>query len=126
MEIALSGKTEDEKRAAEKAEAERISAERARRADAIRQEQARVRALHRAAADWERADRIRRMIHAASESAKGEGQSMEPGTPFANWLAWAGQQADRLDPLKEPPSSVIDTKALSKQPFRWPRPLWRV
>lgn len=60
MEIALSGKAEDEERAAEKADAERIAAERARRADAIRQEEARVRALHRAAADWERADRIRR------------------------------------------------------------------
>jgi hypothetical protein len=126
MEIALSGKAEDEKRAAEKAEAERITAERARRADAIRQEEARVRALHIAAADWERADRIRRMICAASEGAKREGQSVEPGTPFADWLAWAAQQADRLDPLKEPPSSVIDTKASSKQPFRWPRPLWRV
>lgn len=126
MEIALSGRAEDEKRAVEKAEAERIAAERARRADAIRQEEARVRALHRAAADWERADRIRRMINAASESAKREGHSVEPGTPFADWLAWAGQQADRLDPLKEPPSSLIDTKASSKQPFRWPRPLWRV
>jgi hypothetical protein len=36
MEIALSGKAGDEKRAAEKAEAERIAADRARRADAIR------------------------------------------------------------------------------------------
>ena len=118
MEIALSGKAEDEKRAAEKAEAKQIAAERACRADAIRQEEARVRALHRAAADWERADRIRRMIHAASESAKREGQSVEPGTPFADWLAWAGQQADRLDPLKEVPSSVTDTKEPAKLPFR--------
>jgi hypothetical protein len=66
------------------------------------------------------------MIQAACESAKREGGSVEPGTPFADWLAWASQQADLLDPLKEPPSSLIDMKASSKQPFRWPRPLWRV
>jgi len=126
MEIALSGKAEDEKRASEKAEAERVAAERARRAEAIRKEEARVRALHRAAADWERADRIRRMIQAAEEGAKRAGQAVEPGTQFADWLAWAAQQADRLDPLMESPPSVIDAKVPSKQPFRWPRPLWRV
>ena len=126
MQIALSGKAEDERRATEKAEAEQIAAERARRAEAIRQEEARVRALHRAAADWERADRIRRMIHAAAEGAKRDGHAAERGTPFAVWLAWAAQQAHRLDPLKEIPPSASDTKAPSKQPFRWPRLLWRV
>jgi hypothetical protein len=126
MQIALAGKAEDERRATEKAEAEQIAAERARRAEAIRQVEARVRALHRAAADWERADRIRRMIHAAAEGAKRDGRAGEPGAPFAVWLAWAAKQADRLDPLKEIPPSASDTKAPSKQPFRWPRPLWRV
>lgn len=126
MQIALSGKSEDEKRAAEKAEAEQIAAERARRAEAIRQEDARVRALHRAAAGWERADRIRLMIHAAAEGAKRDGEEVERGTPFADWLAWAAQQADRLDPLKESPPSIIDARAPSKRPFRWPQPLWRV
>jgi hypothetical protein len=38
-------------------------------------------ALHRAAADWER-DRIRRMLTAATEAARRDGKSMEPGTPF--------------------------------------------
>ena len=80
----------------------------------------------RTAADWERADRIRRMIHAAAEGAKRDGHAAECGTPFAVWLAWAAQQADRLDPLKEIPPSASDTKAPSKQPFRWPRLLWRV
>ena len=126
MQIALLGKAEDEKRAVEKAAAERIAAEQARRAEAIRQEEGRVRALHRAAADWERADRIRRMIQAAAEAAKQVGQALEPGTPFADWLAWAAQQADRLDPLKESPPSMLDAKAPSEEPFRWPRPLWRV
>jgi hypothetical protein len=49
MEIALAGKAEDEKRATERAQAEQVATERARRAEGIRQEEARVRALHRAA-----------------------------------------------------------------------------
>ena len=52
LRIALAEKAADEKRAAEKAEAERLAAERARKAELIKQEEARVRALHRAAANW--------------------------------------------------------------------------
>src|SRR5262249_47974197 len=125
MQIALAGKAEDEKRAAEKAEAERIVEERARRAQAIKHERDRVRALQRAAADWERADRIRRMLAAAAEAATRDGHGVEPGTPFGDWLVWAGQQADRLDPLKESPPSIIDSKLASEGPLRWAKPLWQ-
>src|SRR2546430_2302270 len=62
MEIALSGKTENEKRAAEKAGAERTAGERACRADAIRKEGAKCEPCPEPRRNWERADRIRRMI----------------------------------------------------------------
>jgi hypothetical protein len=125
MQIALAGKAEDEKRAAENAETERVAAERVRKAEAIRHEEARVQALHRAAVDWERADRIRRMLAAAAEVATRGGRSVEPGTPFGDWLVWAGLQADRLDPLKESPPSIIDSKLASKGPLKWAKPLWQ-
>jgi hypothetical protein len=37
--------------------------------------------------------------------------AVEPGTPFGEWLIWAAQQADRIDPLKVSPTSIIDSKA---------------
>jgi hypothetical protein len=36
------------------------------------------------------------------------GQSVEPKSPFGEWILWAERQADRLDPLKESPPSIID------------------
>lgn len=136
LRIALAGKAADEKREAEKAEAERLAAERARKAALIKQEEARVRALHRAAANWERACRIRDLVAAASDGARREGVSVEPGTPFGDWRIWAAEQADRIDPLKVSPRSVIDSKpAPAAQPsyygyhkpdppMRFPKPLW--
>ncbi len=137
LRIALAGKAADEKRAVEKAEAERLEAERARKAALIKKEESRVRALHRVAANWERARRIRDLVAAASEGAQRDGVSVEPGTPFGDWLIWAVQQADRIDPLKVSPSSIIDSKpAPAPQPsyygyqkpdppIRFPKPLWK-
>jgi hypothetical protein len=136
LRIALAGKVADERREAEKAEAERLEEERARKAALINQEEARVRALHRAAANWGRACRIRDLVAAASDGARREGVSVEPGTPFGDWLIWAAEQADRIDPLKVSPRSIIDSKpAPAAQPsyygyhkpdppMRFPKPLW--
>ena len=137
LRIALAEKAADEKRAAEKAEAEQLAAERARTAELIKHEEARVRALHRSAANWERARRIRDLVAAASDGAKRDGVAVEPGTPFGEWLIWAAQQADRIDPLRLSPTSIIDSKAAPAPhpsyygyqkpdpPIRFPKPLWR-
>ena len=74
-------------------------------------------------AGWEHADRIRRMLAAAADAAKQDGQAVEPGTPFGDWLVWAAEQADRLDPLKESPPSIIDSES---KVFRWVQPVWRI
>ena len=84
LQIILAEKAANEKRAAEKAEAERLAAERARKAELIKKEEARIRTLHRAAANWERARRIRDLVTAAADGAKQEGVSTEPGTPFGD------------------------------------------
>jgi hypothetical protein len=38
--------------------------------------------------------------------------SVELGTAFGDWLIWAAQQADRIDPLKGTPPSLIDSKLI--------------
>jgi hypothetical protein len=55
--------------------------------------------LRKDAAAWQRAD-LRKYIAAVREG----GSKDEEG------LAWADCQADRLDPLKEKPKSIIDEK----------------
>jgi hypothetical protein len=66
----------------------------------IQIEEKKIRALRRDAAAWHRAERIRKYVAAARESA---GKDTE-------WIAWAERQADRLDPLKETPKSIVDDK----------------
>jgi hypothetical protein len=94
--------------------------------------------LHRAATNLERAERIRGLVAAARETALADGQAVEPGAAFGDWLVWAAHQADRLDPLKVSPPSIIDTKSAPQPryvpygyvkpdpPFRWPKPLWKL
>jgi hypothetical protein len=137
LRIALAGKAADEKRAAEETVARKATEERAHRAELIHHEEQRVRALYRAAVNLERAERIRHMVGAATDAAAAKGISIDRGTAFGDWLVWAVQQADRIDPLKESPESIIDTKQAPEPryvpyghrppspPFRWPKPLWR-
>ncbi|MGD0965953.1 MAG: hypothetical protein ABSA57_18870 [Candidatus Acidiferrales bacterium] len=66
----------------------------------IRAEEKRMKLLRRDAGAWHRAERIRKYIAAVRES----------GAKDAEWLTWAELQADRLDPLKEKPKSIVDDK----------------
>lgn len=76
---------------------------------------------------------------AATDEAVQNGQAIEPGSPFGEWILWAERQADRLDPLKESPPSIIDQKPRQEStgyygygyqkpdpPFRFPKPIWRM
>jgi hypothetical protein len=66
----------------------------------IRAEEKRIKLLRRDAVAWHRAERIRKYVAAVRES----------GAKDAEWLTWAELQADRLDPLKEKPNSIVDDK----------------
>src|SRR6185437_3794817 len=101
-----SGKTQE--RAARERERERLAQEQAHLEELIKAEKSKVRALGQAAARWSRAEQIRAFVSAARDSAVENGQTVEPGSPFGDWAIWAGQQADRMDPLKDSPSSIID------------------
>jgi hypothetical protein len=43
-------------------------------------------------------------VAAATQAAERDGVSVQAGAPFGDWLIWAAQQADRIDPLKESPA----------------------
>jgi len=138
--IALAERHKQAQRAAAKCEEERREIERLHLQRLIKQEEARGRALRRAALDWLRASQLRSFLSAASEAAIQDGQSAEPGTPFGDWLKWAQAQADRLDPLMENPASIVDRKPQvepeqysyrygypkPEPPFRFPKPIWKI
>lgn len=136
--LALADRAEMQQRAAEEAQRRRRAEEHAKLQAQVDAEKAKVRALVRAAAEWSRAEKIRTFVNAAREAAAQNGQSAEPGSPFGDWIVWAEQQADRVDPLKESPPSIVDTivEAAAEHAgyfgysrrdtsFRFPKPIWR-
>jgi hypothetical protein len=139
--LALADRAEKEKQAAAERERQRLAQEQALLEGLIKAEKSKVRALGQAAARWSRATQIRYFISAARDAAIQSGQSVEAGSPFGDWLIWAEQQADRMDPLKKSPPSIID-RIVEREPaypsyygygyqkpdppFRFPKPIWRM
>jgi len=64
-----------------------------------REEEARRRTLERQVADWYQSRRIRRYVNTAQRTAIQRHGTLEPGSELAQWLSWARQYADQLDPL---------------------------
>ena len=89
---------EEEKRREE--ELEQIRAE---KWEQVQAEQTRVDNLKASAADWAESNRLRSYIDAV-ENVHGEKVPPE-------WYTWARDQAERLDPLKESPPSILDDAA---------------
>ena len=71
-------------------------------------EQARVTSLMQDAQTWMTSQTLRRYIEAKRQRYLVEHGRIEPNDDFAHWLAWAIQQADRLDPIAESPPSILD------------------
>jgi hypothetical protein len=81
---------------------------RRRRAEEIRQEKEKVERLLREAEAWQRAQQVRTYIEAVKQAAIQKHGFINAGSELDNWLKWATQQADRLDPLAESPPSILD------------------
>lgn len=92
----------------ERAREERLRQERDRRRwqrdELIRKEKEKVGGLRAECQRWYESQRLRAFIHAVREDAG----DFSPESDFAKWLVWASLQADRLDPLKESPPSILD------------------
>ncbi len=100
MRIALKERADEKARhERELAREKRIAAVEAE-LEKIEQEEKNIRSLRKEATAWHRAERIREYIAAVREG----------GLKDAEWIAWAERQADRLDPLKERPKSIVDDK----------------
>lgn len=87
----------------------------------IEAEEARVARLESGATNWQRARRIREYVIAVAECRKEQGKELGPDTALGRWVAWALQQADRIDPLAESPVSILDRKAELEgwSPYNW-------
>jgi hypothetical protein len=70
----------------------------------ISKEKERVEVLKKQSDAWHESQKLRAFIHAA----RGKYPSINPESKFAKWLVWASQQADRMDPLKYAPLSILD------------------
>lgn len=95
-----------------------IQRERAALRERVAAERKAVEAFEADAVAWERAERLRSYVRAV------ELQAIEAGVvaPKTEWLIWARQQADRLDPLRISPSSILDTPEQDYRAFE----LWQM
>ena len=55
---------------------------------------------------------------AMRQDAAARGKDISGDSELGKWLVWATAQADRLDPLKESPPSILDDEAKYKEPER--------
>lgn len=65
-----------------------------------REEAARLKALEEEALAWHRSNQIRAYVEAIREAAAHRDGNMQPDQKLHDWVSWALQQADRMDPLK--------------------------
>ena len=114
-------KLESERREREWQEQERQRAKqeaaRAAMMERINKERAKVDKLSTDAAAWTKSRQIRDYIAAIRAKAKADGQDIGAGSEDGKWLIWAEQQADRLDPLKVSPHSILDDEEKYRRPW---------
>lgn len=75
----------------------------------IEKEEKKIKTLEREAIRWERAERIREYVEAVRQDAVRKTNSDELAKVL-EWVEWAERQADRIDPLKPSPPSLVDDK----------------
>ena len=88
-------------------------------------EKARVKELLKQAANLRRSRQVRELIEAVRQQHEANGP-IAPDSEIAAWIEWATRQADRLDPLRPSPPSILDEDLEEKPPPRQPyqRPDW--
>jgi hypothetical protein len=72
-------------------------------------EQARVELLLEQADNWRSSKLVRELVEAV-RVAHSENGTREVGPDTVSWMRWALEQADRLDPLRPSPPSILDEK----------------
>ena len=76
----------------------------------IQSEQTRVNQLLADATHWQRSKLLRDYIQTVREAALARGETLADHSETGQWIKWATEQADRLDPLRPSPPSILDDK----------------
>lgn len=107
-------------KAAEAIKAERLERERWKRewqekerqreemARLRREEEERLQSLDKQVVGWHKSRQIRAYIEAVRQAAIQKHGQIAEGSQLDQWLTWANQQADRIDPLSENSPSTLD------------------
>jgi hypothetical protein len=123
--VAVAKKERDKERAEEerrRAERQRQLEEERRRRAELRQkyleEEARVKNLISEAQNWKRSLILREYLTEIERRAGAGEVSFTLEKPLAEWLKWARDQADRLDPLTPSPPSILDEECPEEEKIR--------
>ena len=79
-------------------------------------ERAKVKKLRQDASDWRESRQCRAYIAAVRRDAVARGIDVGNESEKGKWLQWATRQADRLDPFRESPHSILDDAEKYKPP----------
>ncbi len=101
---------EEEKRA----EQARLLAEKRKE---FKAEKARVDQLVTQAEDWNKSKLIRELVEAVRQAHSATGP-IAPDSDIAQWIEWASRQAERFDPLRPSPPSILDENIPEEEPPR--------
>jgi hypothetical protein len=115
--------SENERQAVIRREEERRRQEAAK---AREQEEKYLKWLLAEADAWVSSQNIRAYLRAMRQTAVERHGAIHPESRLAHWLAWAEEQADRQDPLKQTPESPMDSAkpfsySYQNDKFDWPR-----
>jgi hypothetical protein len=80
-------------------------------------EKSRVEQLIATAENWNQSKLIRELVETVRKAHSMTGP-INAESEIAKWLAWAGLQADRLDPLTPSPPSILDEEIPEEEPSR--------
>lgn len=82
----------------------------------VQAEQARVDRLLAEAVNWQRSAVLRDYIGAVRHAAMARGECVDEQSELGKWLKWADEQAERLDPLRPSPPSILDDQEKYQPP----------
>ena len=82
------------------------------------QEKAKLEKLYTDSSQWHKSQKSRSYIEAVRQKAVQADGKILPGSEHDDWIKWAHQQADRMDPLVESPHSILDEKIPTL--WNWP------
>jgi hypothetical protein len=98
---------EDERKRERERQVQEVRAEQERLRKLLAKEKAAVGGLRDQAARWKECQSIRDFVTEVRSKGRLHEQAIE-GQALEDWCTWALQQADRLDPFAEGPSSILD------------------